>query len=531
MNCTSARIPYSDTGYFSKIITAYLQKDKDIIPFFKHAATLEGIKAAIAERKKFSNHRSTLVTALENQYAGLTTTDEVRKNILLLADENTFTITTAHQPVIFTGTLYFVYKILHVIKLAAWCREQLPAYHFVPVFYMGSEDADLDELGNIWLNNEKIVWNTEQTGAVGRMNTRGLEKIIDRIEGELSVQPHGKELVQLLKDCYGQSPDIQTATFAFIDALFARFGLVVLIPDSADLKRPLLPVFEDDLLNQTSAQIATSTIEQLQAHYKVQANPRAINLFYLKDAVRERIEQDGSNWKVVNTSIRFTRAELLRELNEHPERFSPNVILRGLFQATILPDILFVGGGGELAYWLELKKIFEHYCVPYPVLVVRNSFLIVEKKWREKIKHLGFSVADFFKPASELLTALVTHNKTGALQLEDELAELKNFYSKLKIKAGATDKTLEQHIEALRARATRPLYELEKKMLRAEKRKYKDQSGQIQAIKTALFPQNSLQERIENFMPYYAKWGRPFIDMVYKSSPTLEQEFLILEEQ
>jgi bacillithiol biosynthesis cysteine-adding enzyme BshC len=530
MNCSSTRLRYSDTGYFSKIVTDYLQKNTDIIPFYRHAADLQGIKDAIEERKKFPHHRAVLVTELEKQYADLQTSNAVMQNIRLLNDEHTFTITTAHQPVIFTGTLYFIYKILHVIKLAASLKDQLPQYNFVPVFYMGSEDADLDELGSIWLNNEKIVWDAQQTGAVGRMRTAGLEKIIARIEGELSVQPHGKELLQLLKDCYLNSPDIQTATFKLIDTLFARYGLVVLIPDNASLKKLLLPVFKDDLFNQTPSGIAGQTIEALSLHYKVQANPRAINLFYLKDDIRERIEKEGDDWLVVGKNIRFTKEELQQELNEHPERFSPNVILRGLFQETILPNILFVGGGGELAYWLELKNIFEHYKVPYPVLVLRNSFLVVEKRWKEKIKRLGFSVVDFFKPEQDLLTALVTHNKSGALKLESELEEVKKFYGQLKIKAGAIDTTLEQHIEALRAKATRPLYELEKKMLRAEKRKYKDQLRQIHTIKSALFPMNGLQERVENFMPFYAKWGNSFIDMIYANSLTLEQEFFILDE-
>ncbi len=530
MNCTSTRLRYSDTGYFSKIITDYLKQTKELAPFYKHATNLAGIKDSIEARKKFPNHRKVLVAELEKQYAVLQTSDAVKQNIRLLAGDDTFTITTAHQPVIFTGTLFFIYKILHVIKLAAYCKEQMPQYNFVPVFYMGSEDADLDELGSIFLNNEKIVWDTTQTGAVGRMNTKGLEKIISRIDGELSVQPYGKELLQLIKDCYLNSTDIQSATFKLVDALFARYGLVVLIPDNPNFKKLMQPVFEDDLFNQTSSAIATQTIEQLQAHYKVQANPRAINLFYLKDNIRERIEKDGDEWQVVGKNIRFTKETLQAELKEHPERFSPNVILRGLFQETILPNILFVGGGGELAYWLELKNIFEHYQVPYPMLVLRNSFLVVEKRWKEKITRLGFCVFDFFKPEQELLTRLVTHNKTGALKLEAELEDVKKFYGQLKAKAGDIDKTLEQHIEALRAKATRPLYELEKKMLRAEKRKYKDQLGQIHAVKAVLFPMNSLQERTENFMPYYAKWGSHFIDLLYANSLTLEQEFFMLDE-
>ena len=531
MNCSSTRLSYSSTGFFSKIITDYLNKDEHLLPFYKHTTDIKGIRDAIEARKKFNNHRDVLSAELKKQYAGLQTTEAVQQNIELLRSDNTFTITTAHQPVIFTGTLYFIYKILHVIKLAALCKEQLPEYNFVPVFYMGSEDADLDELGSIWLNKEKLTWDTQQTGAVGRMHTDGLEKIITRIEGELSVQQHGKELVQLLKDCYLNSINIQEATFKLINALFAGYGLIVLIPDNASLKKLLLPIFEDDLFNQTSSAIATQTIEELGKHYKVQANPRDINLFYLKDNIRERIEQEGDEWKVVGTDIRFTKDQVKKELAEHPERFSPNVILRGIFQETVLPNIVFVGGGGELAYWLELKNIFEHHKVPYPMLVLRNSFLITEKVWEKKIEHLGLCVADFFKPAQELLTRLVTHNSTVALKLEEELEELKKFYGQLKNKAGDIDKTLEQHIEALRAKATRPLYELEKKMLRAEKRKYKDQSRQILAVKEALFPNDSLQERIENFMPYYAKWGSHFMDIIYNNSLTLEQEFFMLDEQ
>jgi bacillithiol biosynthesis cysteine-adding enzyme BshC len=492
---------------------------------------LEGLKAAIEARQLVQPNRNLLVTELQQQYVGVNTSARVQQNIQLLQQPNTFTITTAHQPAIFTGHLYFIYKIVHVIKLADRLKQEFPDKHFVPVFWMGSEDADLEELGHVYLGGEKLVWETKQTGAVGRMNNKGLDKLIHRIEGELSVLPHGKELIQLLRDSYLQSLDIQIATFKLINALFAEYGLIVILPDNANLKKVMEPVFREDLLQQMPAGVVGKTIEQLSQEHKVQAHPRDINLFYLRDSVRELIELKDGKYEVRNTKLSFTKEEILAELRDHPERFSPNVILRGLYQETVLPNLAFIGGGGETAYWLELKGLFEHYNIPFPLLVLRNSFLIVEKKWQEKIHKLGLRSKDFFQSEQQLLTVLVTRHKNGELKLKHELDAAMQVYEQLKNKAAAIDQSLTQHVEALQARTLKPLQELEKKLLRAEKKKYEAEQRQIQVIRAALFPRNGLQERVDNFMPWYALWGKEFIQKVYDHSLTLEQQFVILEEK
>lgn len=530
MDCISTNLSFEQTGYFSKIIIDYLNQSPAIKPFYTHPVSLEGMAAAIQARQGAQPNRNLLVTELQEQYKGIETSALVQQNIQQLLQPNTFTITTAHQPAIFTGHLYFIYKIAHVIKLANRLKKEYPDKHFVPVFWMGSEDADLDELGHVYLSSDKLVWETKQTGAVGRMNTKGLDKLIHRIEGELTVQPFGKELIQLLRDCYLQSPDIQTATFKLINALFAEYGLIVIMPDNANLKKAMEPVFREDLLQQTPAGIVEKTIEQLSKQYKAQAHPRPINLFYLKDNIRELIELKGEKYEVRNTTLSFTKDEILAELANNPERFSPNVILRGLYQETVLPNIAFIGGGGETAYWLELKDLFNHYKVPFPMLVVRNSFLIIEKKWQEKIQKLALQTKDLFQPEQDVLTMLVSRQKNGELKLKNELEAAMRVYDLLKDKAANIDRSLLQHVEALQARTIKPLQELEKKMLRAEKKKYETEQRQIQTIRKALFPKNGLQERVDNFMPWYALWGREFIHIVYEHSLTLEQQFTVLEE-
>jgi bacillithiol synthase len=535
MDWTSTYLPYRQTGYFSRIITDYLDQADTLKPFYSHAVSTEGLRQSISARRKSPVDRAALISALEEQYAGIAAdlsveAPKVRENIRRLGDDNTFTVCTAHQPAIFTGHLYFIYKILHTIRLADTLNKEYPDAHFVPVFYMGSEDADLEELGHVYLGGEKLVWETKQTGAVGRMNTKGLEKMLYRIEGQLSIEPFGPELIRLLKDAYLNSPDIQTATFRLIHALFAEYGLVVLIPDLASLKKLMIPIFEDDLFRQEPARIVNETISRLPDHYKVQANPRDINLFYLKDDLRARIERIGDVFHVHTSSLKFTEQEIREELHRYPERFSPNVILRGLFQETILPNIAFIGGGGETAYWLELKGLFEHYHVPFPVLLLRNSFLLVSRHWEEKIERAELDVAELFRPAEELVNGLVRRESAHSLSLEREITEANNYYEALKALTRPVDPTLEQHVQALQARALDPIRTLEKKLLKAEKRKFVDLQRQVHSLKTALFPLDGLQERVENFMPWYASLGPQFIRDLYAYSPVLEQEFVVLTE-
>lgn len=522
-------IPYSQTHAFSKIVTAYLEGDENLRSFFSQPSTFEGTKAKIEERKTFATNRIVLVDVLKEQYAGLPITDAVQQNLEQLLSPDTFTVCTAHQPNLFTGPLYFVYKILHVIKLTRYLKEQLPQYNFVPVYYMGSEDADFAELNHTYVDGKKIEWKKEQRGAVGRMVVdKTLVQLVDELEGQLIVQEYGREVIELLRRSYANGKTIQAATFELLNQLYGAYGLVVLIPDHPAFKKQMKKIFEDDLFHNTPSGIVQQTSERLSKHFNVQAHPREINLFYLKDDIRERIEKKEDRFTVLNTELSFTENELRKELEEYPERFSPNVILRGLYQETILPNLSFVGGGGELAYWLQLKDLFAHYGVPYPVLMLRNSFLMVEEKWKEKIERLGLKVTDFFQPEDELMKQIVTKNAAYPVLLNGNLEKASELFEQIKAQALQVDFTLSKHVHAIQAKSLKALLGLEKKMLRAEKRKYADQQRQIQTIKAALFPNNGLQERVENFSGFYAKWGRSFIEELYKNSLALEQEFTVL---
>lgn len=524
-------IPYSQTEKFTKIVIDYINQVPALKEFYQHPVNLEGIKSLITERKKYHTNRQLLVDQFTDQYRDLEDCEAIKANIHALLSENTFTVCTAHQPNIFTGHLYFIYKILHTIKLTDYLKKEVPEYNFVPVFFMGSEDADLEELNHIVLDGEKYTWETKQTGAVGRMKVdNNLIELIEKIAGRLSVEKHGTEIIELLKKSFTKDSTIEQATFLFVHYLFKQYGLLILLPDNACFKKEMLSVFEDDIFNHTSSEIVNRSSEKLSENYKAQAYPREINLFYLKGDLRNRIVPVDDHFVVRDTDIVFSKEEIKKELNEHAERFSPNVILRGLFQEMILPDVAWIGGGGELAYWLQLKDLFKSYSVPYPVLIVRNSFLIVDEKCHVLLKKLNLFAAELLKGKENLLNEMVNKESSAPLNLLKEKKEFENIYYQIKEIVKHIDITLEEHVTALEKIQIKKISALEKKMLRAEKRKFTVQKNQLSKIFSALFPNDGLQERTENFMLFYSKWGNAFFKMLYENSLSLEQEFCIVEE-
>ena len=312
-------VPYNQTNSFTKIVLDYIHSSDDLKPFYSFAPTIDGIKSAIEQKKNHKVNRVLLTKELKKQYATAPKTAAVTRNIDLLSEENTFTVCTAHQPNLFTGPLYFMYKILHTIKLAAFLNEKFPENNFVPVYYMGCEDADFAELNHTYVQGKKIEWNKKQTGAVGRMLVDDtLIQLIDELNNQLYAEAHVKEVIDLLNRCYIKGKKIQDATFELVNELYGAFGLVVLIPDNANFKRQMQAVFSNDIFQQTSSSIVAKTSEALERNYKVQANPREINLFYLKDNTRERILRKGDDFLIHNTELSFTKEEIEKELEDHP---------------------------------------------------------------------------------------------------------------------------------------------------------------------------------------------------------------------
>jgi len=523
-------INYEQTNSFAELVYDYINVKNTIKPFIRFEPNQSGINAAIETRKQYPINREVLVLALKRQYKAITSHPIVNQNIEALRNNNTFSICTAHQPNLATGYLYFFYKILHAIKLAEVLNLEHPEKHFVPVYYMGSEDNDLDELGQFWYEGKKHKWDAEgQTGAVGRMSSKSLNSLFKNLFKTFGPPgKHCEELIEMLSESYLQQETIAEATHFLVHQLFGHYGLLVLNPDDADLKALFSDIVNDELFHQNAFPIVSQQSSLLAEKYKAQAFPRPINLFYLKDDLRERIEKNGDTWTVVNTDIHFTEQELKSELKNHPERFSPNVILRGLFQESILPNICFIGGGSEVAYWLQLKPVFDFYKVFFPVVILRQSVQIINEDAWQLAKRLGVSLTEIFQ-AEESLTKIILGRKTNlSWQLQNEKEIIHKTMEAIAQKAYAVDPTLEKSAQAALTKMQKQLSIIEQKIYRAEKRKEHELVAQIKRLKAAIQPNGGLQERVENFMPYYLQDGFAIFENIKNNLKPLGNQFLII---
>lgn len=484
-------LPLASTGQFSPLFLDYLNKKDSLNHFYNRFPSLSAFREQIAERTFDASTRTVLVDALQRQYGHITK----KPDLSILHEANTFTVTTGHQLNIFTGPLYIIYKLITTVKLARRLKEAYPDYNFVPVYWMASEDHDFAEINHFSLFGKHYAWQTEQRGAVGRMSPQELETVFKQIPEKLT----------LFEDAYLKHTTLADAVRYYINELFGAEGLICLDADDACLKRIFAPVMSDDLRHQTAGELVneqTGNLEKL--GYKTVITPRDINLFYLDDQIRERIErlEDGT-YRVVHTKLRFSEGELLTLLDEHPERFSPNVVLRPLYQETILPNLAYIGGPSEVPYWMQLKSVFDRYQTPFPMLMPRNFATYVPAVSTRRISRLGLTPEELFQNTIKLKRDFVENHTRHSLKFDNENKTVNKALDAILHKAQMVDPTLEKAVLAETKRFANAVARLEKKMRRAEERNQDIGVRQLLAVKDELFPNGSLQERSENLFTFY----------------------------
>ena len=524
-------IPYRETNYFSDFICDYLDEKPELRSLYNHFPTIGNFKLQIEEKAKNYNHefRNVLVNSIMKGYGDLRLSASTLTNVDLLKNEHTFTITTGHQLNLFTGPLYFLYKIISTINLTKQLKETYPKYNFVPVYWMASEDHDFEEINYFNFRGKKIQWNSSQTGAVGHFNTKGLEAVLNVISAEFGPGKNAEQLKAWFKEAYLNHDNLADATRYLANVLFGKQGLVIVDADDRDLKRLFVPQMKNELLEQTAFKTVSTTNRTLEElGLKIQVNPREINLFYIHNGSRERIIEVDGTYSVLDTDITWSQNELLEHLAEFPERFSPNVIMRPLYQEVILPNLCYIGGGGELIYWLQLKTNFEKQGIVFPMLLLRNSALVKTKKQAEKLKKLNITDNDLFLDRNSFINKKVRKISNIDIDFSEQIKHLEQQFKDLHQLAEQTDKSFLGAVNAQEVKQIKGLKHLEKRLLKAQKRKLKDQIERCTDLQEQLFPNQSLQERNTNFSELYLEYGDDLIPELMKHLEPLSDQFTIL---
>ncbi|MBW3131195.1 bacillithiol biosynthesis cysteine-adding enzyme BshC [Hymenobacter profundi] len=522
-------LSYAATGAFSSLLTDYLNQESTLQAFYHRFPTLENFAAQLKEKQAAYSPeaRQRLVETLREQYTGLEIHPAVQASIDLLAKDTTFTITTGHQLNLMTGPLYFIYKIITAVKLSRQLKEQYPQYDFVPVYWMATEDHDFAEINHFQLFGNTYSWQASETGGpVGRLSLEGLpEQFLDQLPADVPA---------LFREAYEQASTLTEATRRLTHALFGEFGLVSMDADTPALKQALVPVIEKEIQAQASHRAVQATNADLEAAgYSPQVYSRPLNLFYITDTgKRERLEADEARGcvAVLNADLCYSQEELLDLARQQPERFSPNVVLRPLYQEILLPNLCYIGGGAEVAYWFQLKQVFAEYQVPFPIVLLRNSGLYISKSNAGKLRKLGLTATDIFQPLPELKKQVGAALGQEEVSLSEQQHTLEEAFKQIKALAERLDPTLVKAVAAEGSKVAGSVAGLEKRLSKAAEARHETSYSQLSGLKDKLFPDGGMQERTDNVLSVYIN-NPNFLQQLLDTFEPLALEFTVLEEE
>jgi len=478
---------------------------------------------------KYKNIDRKLLTDVLKSQNDFLKNEVVNKNIKKLSDKNTFTVCTGHQLCLMGGPLFFTYKIISAIKLAKDFSEKFPGKKFVPVFWMASEDHDVEEISSFQLFGKKLQWKTEQKGTVGRFNTNGIGEIINELKSLKGNSLFADEFISICEKAYAAGNSLAKATRIFVNELFGEYGIVCLDGDDAELKKFFVPVMQKEISENVVYNVVNEKNRQLESTgIKPQVNLREINIFYSGENSRRRIvKAENERYRETEGKKEWSREELRNEINTNPQDFSPNVLMRPLYQQTILPNAAYIGGPGELAYWMQLPELFEKLNIPFPAVYPRKSIIIIDEQQQEKMKKFNLGFADLMDSTDNLINKFVSGVEVP-VSLDEEKQKWEKEFFQLAEKIKKEDPNLETNVLAEAKAMQKYLENLEAKLIKSKKQKHEQEINQLKNLKEKLFPGGEMQERVETVVPWYWKYGRNILKMVYENSDVSEFEIKFL---
>jgi len=517
------------------IVFGLMNNNKKIKSFISDFPSLDNIISHSEKKKKeFSKEkRKRLVNEIKEQYKGVKISKKLNDNINLLLDEKTFSVTSGHQLSLFTGPIYFIYKIISTIKIVSELNKRSKKQKFVPVFWLASEDHDFDEIAQVNISGKSLKWQNETLNQpLGKISSNNIEEVIKEYKDEIIESKYSSKLIKLIDDNYTSFTSLSKATRSFINQLFSEYGIIVIDADSKNFKENFVENMKNEVLNGLCNKTVSKQIQDIKKsfkNYKPQVNPSDINFFKIGDAGRVRIRKQGKGFKIDKNINNISKEHLISEINENPEKFSPNVIMRPLYQETILPNVCFIGGSSEIRYWIQLKSYFEKSKVVFPILTIRNSAFIVNARISKNIEKSGLKMQNFFVSKEKLLKDKISQLSETNLNFDDLRKTLLDQFEYFKKISRETDKSFIGAISAQEKKQLNGIDNLEKKFYKSQKIKHQQELKKVEKIYNYLYPDNIPHERVINFGNLYSELGDNLFKILINNFKPFENKILVLE--
>ena len=524
-------IPLSDTGLFSNLILDYVHQNESLSEFVDNFSNLNSIE------KKIKNidfkDRKVLTSVLKRQYEktvlNKSDKNKILKKIEILNNKNSYTICSGHQLNIFLSPLFLIYKIVSLISYKDYLNKKFPDFQCVPVFWLASEDHDFDEIKKIKSHNNEYSWNIENHTAVGNLSTATLDDILKSIKYDLCNSKYGEDLYEIFENSYIKNNDLSSATRSIINSLFSKYEIIVLDANERELKKLFISHFKKEILeNEIYNCVSVTNNKLVSKKYKPQINALKFNVFYMTDQLRAKIKHNESYFISEKHNKRWTKSEILSELDEYPERFSPNVFFRTLYQQCILPNVLYIGGPSEICYWLQLKSSFKSFGILFPIIQLRPFYLIVSKKSSQFYKNFNLSESDLFKSKNFKFRKII--HKTSRFDFDKLEADKKLFFNQIENQIINTKNFNSQSLESFKKKLENEVNKFKIKIIRTEKNNYRNLEKKLELVDNFHFIDNLIQEKSHSFFFYFIKYGPSFFDLILKQNLVFDNKYIILRE-
>lgn len=486
-------------GLIPKLIQDYLKNDEVVLKWTEGSQSDPAWEKRMRERAFSQEKRNALRDHCLKQYGHWGMLSPSRKQqIDQLLHEDTFTVTTGHQLNLFSGPAFFVYKVLHTILLAEHISKE-SGKKVLPIYWMATEDHDWEEINYTWWFNVKVEWdNIQKGGALGKVGLDGTQEALQKLKDELRLESLPFE--KLLTESVKLKDSLSDFTAKLVHLIFPDAPILVLDSDDKALKSAFAGVMKKELQEAFSQKaVETQSDELTAAGYHAQIHAREINLFWLSDENRTRIVKTSSGFSTLDEESQWSEFQLLKLLSESPEFFSPNVVLRPVYQECILPNLAYIGGPAEISYWMQLKQVFAQVGVPFPQLIMRNQALILHVKDAERMEQLGVELKDLFDREEDLLSRWNRAQvDTDFSQAEKHLQEM---MSALQSQIPAND-GLKNMLSAQEAKWKKDFAQLENRIAKANKSKHEQSLRQLKKLRDKVYPNGTFQERNQNFFSF-----------------------------